>query len=135
MFSEPRIIWSSYSVSLFFNFGFLLFSGFVSYDNPMSAQAAIHTMNGFSVGNKRLKVQLKRPRPSGDGSTSAGMHMWRSSWVLKKYSQMTSFPNTHTPSPSSFFWYVAHTIFFILYTHPLNHVVTILSKNTPILLT
>lgn len=49
--------------------------GFVSYDNPMSAQAAIHTMNGFSVGNKRLKVQLKRPRPSGDGSTSAGMHM------------------------------------------------------------
>ncbi|KAF6039408.1 Celf2 [Bugula neritina] len=36
--------------------------GFVSYDNPMSAQNAIGTMNGFQVGMKRLKVQLKRPK-------------------------------------------------------------------------
>lgn len=34
--------------------------GFVSYDNPISAQAAIQAMNGFQVGPKRLKVQLKR---------------------------------------------------------------------------
>ena len=34
--------------------------GFVSYDNPYSAQAAVVHMNGFMIGNKRLKVQLKR---------------------------------------------------------------------------
>ncbi|RWS28242.1 hypothetical protein B4U80_09879 [Leptotrombidium deliense] len=34
--------------------------GFVSFDNPMSAQAAIQAMNGFQVANKRLKVQLKK---------------------------------------------------------------------------
>ncbi|XP_021000856.1 CUGBP Elav-like family member 3 isoform X2 [Parasteatoda tepidariorum] len=39
--------------------------GFVSFDNPQSAQNAIQTMNGFQVGTKRLKVQLKRPRESG----------------------------------------------------------------------
>jgi len=36
--------------------------GFVSFDNPASAQAAIQAMNGFQVGMKRLKVQLKRPK-------------------------------------------------------------------------
>ncbi|XP_076467109.1 CUGBP Elav-like family member 2 isoform X12 [Babylonia areolata] len=36
--------------------------GFVSYDTPMSAQAAITSMNGFQIGMKRLKVQLKRPK-------------------------------------------------------------------------
>lgn len=36
--------------------------GFVSYDNPLSAQAAIQAMNGFQIGMKRLKVQLKRPK-------------------------------------------------------------------------
>ena len=36
--------------------------GFVSYDNPTSAQTAIAAMNGFQVGTKKLKVQLKRPR-------------------------------------------------------------------------
>ncbi|XP_078663579.1 CUGBP Elav-like family member 2 isoform X40 [Branchiostoma floridae x Branchiostoma belcheri] len=36
--------------------------GFVSYDNPVAAQAAIQAMNGFQIGMKRLKVQLKRPK-------------------------------------------------------------------------
>ncbi|CAB1317191.1 unnamed protein product [Coregonus sp. 'balchen'] len=36
--------------------------GFVSFDNPGSAQAAIQAMNGFQIGMKRLKVQLKRPK-------------------------------------------------------------------------
>lgn len=36
--------------------------GFVSYDNPGSAQAAIQSMHGFQIGTKRLKVQLKRPK-------------------------------------------------------------------------
>lgn len=38
------------------------FLGFVSYDNPVSAQAAIQAMNGFQIGMKRLKVQLKRSK-------------------------------------------------------------------------
>lgn len=57
------------------------FLGFVSYDNPQCAQQgrsvhicernyliafhlllAIQSMNGFQIGMKRLKVQLKRPK-------------------------------------------------------------------------
>ena len=34
--------------------------GFVSYDSIKSANAAIEHMNGFQIGNKRLKVQHKR---------------------------------------------------------------------------
>jgi len=34
--------------------------GFVSYDSPEAAQAAINVMNGFQLSGKRLKVQLKR---------------------------------------------------------------------------
>lgn len=41
---------------------YLSFVGFVSFDNPASAQAAIQSMNGFQIGMKRLKVQLKRPK-------------------------------------------------------------------------
>ena len=41
---------------------YLLCAGFVSFDNPTSAQAAIQAMNGFQIGMKRLKVQLKRPK-------------------------------------------------------------------------
>ncbi|CDS41746.1 CUGBP Elav family [Echinococcus multilocularis] len=37
---------------------------FVSYDNPVSAQNAISAMHGYSLGKKRLKVQLKRPKDS-----------------------------------------------------------------------
>uniref|UniRef100_A0A7E4UQH5 CUGBP Elav-like family member 3 n=1 Tax=Panagrellus redivivus TaxID=6233 RepID=A0A7E4UQH5_PANRE len=36
--------------------------GFVSFDNAASAMAAIQAMNGFQIGMKRLKVQLKRQR-------------------------------------------------------------------------
>uniref|UniRef100_A0A672ZST5 Cugbp, Elav-like family member 1 n=1 Tax=Sphaeramia orbicularis TaxID=375764 RepID=A0A672ZST5_9TELE len=37
-------------------------ASFVSYDNPVSSQAAIQSMNGFQIGMKRLKVQLKRSK-------------------------------------------------------------------------
>mmetsp|Transcript_4821 Transcript_4821/g.4262 ORF Transcript_4821/g.4262 Transcript_4821/m.4262 type:complete len:430 (-) Transcript_4821:232-1521(-) len=33
--------------------------GFVSYDNPVSAQTAVQAMNGMQVDGKRLKVELK----------------------------------------------------------------------------
>lgn len=47
--------------SLYFVFCNIV-SGFVSYDNASSAQAAIQTMHGFQIGMKRLKVQLKRSK-------------------------------------------------------------------------
>lgn len=34
--------------------------GFVSYDSPGDAQSAINMMNGYQLGGKKLKVQLKR---------------------------------------------------------------------------
>ncbi|RWW24385.1 hypothetical protein BHE74_00009904 [Ensete ventricosum] len=34
--------------------------GFVSYDSPAAAQDAISVMNGFQLGGKKLKVQLKK---------------------------------------------------------------------------
>ncbi|KAK1428227.1 hypothetical protein QVD17_17056 [Tagetes erecta] len=34
--------------------------GFVSYDTPAAAESAISTMNGYQLGGKKLKVQLKR---------------------------------------------------------------------------
>ena len=40
--------------------------GFVSYDSVLAAEAAIEQMNGFQIGNKRLKVQHKRVH-HGDG--------------------------------------------------------------------
>lgn len=38
------------------------FLGFVSYDNPVAARNAIQAMNGFQIGNRRLKVELKKPK-------------------------------------------------------------------------
>lgn len=42
--------------------------GFVSYDNPVSANNAIQSMNGYQIGVKRLKVQLKKSKPILGGS-------------------------------------------------------------------
>ena len=53
--------WFEFGISLAL-ISFLHSSGFVSYDNPVSAQAAIQAMNGFQIGMKRLKVQLKRSK-------------------------------------------------------------------------
>lgn len=49
------VIWRSIYISYR-----LLFAGFVSYDSPAAAQNAITMMNGFQLGGKKLKVQLKR---------------------------------------------------------------------------
>ena len=50
------------SIYIYINLFFFFFSGFVSYDSPLSAQQAIQAMNGFQIGTKRLKVQLKRSK-------------------------------------------------------------------------
>ena len=55
--NHPNIHYSTVYTKLHF---YLI--GFVSFDNPNSAQAAIQAMNGFQIGMKRLKVQLKRPK-------------------------------------------------------------------------
>jgi len=38
--------------------------GFVSYDNQIAAKNAIQAMNGYQIGIKRLKVQLKKSKSS-----------------------------------------------------------------------
>jgi len=43
---------------------YVLFTGFVSYNNPQSAQNALLQMNGYQVDQKRLKVSLKKPKGS-----------------------------------------------------------------------
>ena len=58
-FGERRKIIDKFQ---FFNYEILPSSGFVSYDNVESAAHAIQAMNGFQIGQKRLKVQLKRPK-------------------------------------------------------------------------
>merc|ERR1712061_699030 len=45
---------------------------FVSYDNSLSAQTAINAMNGFTIGPKRLKVQLKKRRGGNQGGGNSG---------------------------------------------------------------
>jgi RNA recognition motif-containing protein len=40
----------------------VLSTGFVSYNNPESAEQAIKSMNGFVVGHKRLKVEQKKDK-------------------------------------------------------------------------
>ena len=37
--------------------------GFVSYDDAQAAQSAIHALDGFSIGNKRLTVRVKTANP------------------------------------------------------------------------
>jgi CUG-BP- and ETR3-like factor len=44
--------------------------GFVSYSDAMHASSAIQGMNGFSLGNKKLKVEHKKPTPKNKSATS-----------------------------------------------------------------
>mmetsp|Transcript_17847 Transcript_17847/g.33891 ORF Transcript_17847/g.33891 Transcript_17847/m.33891 type:complete len:572 (-) Transcript_17847:56-1771(-) len=48
--------------------------GFVSFDNPESAALAIKELNGFAIGNKRLKVQHKQIRPKDIQQDRDHMH-------------------------------------------------------------
>jgi len=52
--------------------------GFVSYDNPESAAAAIKALNGFAVHGKRLKVQHKQTTDQKHPQRSAGRFRPRS---------------------------------------------------------
>jgi len=48
--------------------------GFVSYDSVISAESAIEQMNGFQIGNKRLKVQHKRVNNTPSGQSPTNVH-------------------------------------------------------------
>jgi RNA recognition motif-containing protein len=39
--------------------------GFVNFEDMQSALTAIHSLNGFKLGNKHLKVEFKKPSPTG----------------------------------------------------------------------
>jgi len=45
--------------------------GFISYDNQNSAIQAVRMMNGFQVGSKRLKVQIKKGEETPSTAYSA----------------------------------------------------------------
>ena len=64
--------------------------GFVSYDSVVAADQAIEQMNGFQIGNKRLKVQHKRVHGS-HGSVGGS-----SSVLLESNSQTSSGNNSTT---------------------------------------
>ena len=70
--------WAIVPLSRVFLDLFVIFSllnpGFVSYDSVISAESAIEQMNGFQIGNKRLKVQHKRVHNNGGGNRGGGQH-------------------------------------------------------------
>lgn len=54
-------------------------SGFVSYTKPEEADAAISSMNGFFIGQKRLKVVRKRGQQTDRSSDSTNSTSVRAS--------------------------------------------------------
>lgn len=53
-------------------FNIIASTGFVSYNQPAHAEAAIAQMNGFQIGSKRLKVQHKRRGQMADDPDDRG---------------------------------------------------------------
>uniref|UniRef100_A0A7S2PJB2 RRM domain-containing protein n=2 Tax=Leptocylindrus danicus TaxID=163516 RepID=A0A7S2PJB2_9STRA len=50
--------------------------GFVSYDNPKSAAIAIEELNGYQIGNKRLKVQHKQVKVVNAATHDHASNTW-----------------------------------------------------------
>lgn len=69
--------------------------GFVSYDSPDSAAHAIKELNGFAIGNKRLKVQHKQIREQ-----QKDHHQYRPSNYNESY-QRSHFPSLPPAGPNS----------------------------------
>ena len=104
-------------------------SGFVSYDNPASAQAAINQMNGYQIGMKRLKVQLKKLRNEANNSTGINS----SNPIPTQVATATAgggpgatahSPNNHnggspTTSKKSPYW-ISQLVLAVFYTHSMD---------------
>jgi len=96
-----------------------LHAGFVSYDNPLSSQAAIQAMNGFQIGTKRLKVQLKRSKDASKPYWSHKQKLFKpkKKRKLKKKAQNKIFTKTNIKkcsitkkeTDSKWFTYSIHT--------------------------
>lgn len=73
--------------------------GFVSYDSPDAAAMAIKELNGFTIGNKRLKVQHKQIRQSdnnpGQSEGSAGPNIIRDKSFEKNNTSPNNTSNAH----------------------------------------
>ncbi|KAK2500912.1 hypothetical protein MC885_018124 [Smutsia gigantea] len=79
--------------------------GFVSFDNPASAQAAIQAMNGFQIGMKRLKVwrqQRKGRLPSPhDWPQPSLPQPWGLDWALGQKLLHGPGGTGHQPTPTT----------------------------------
>lgn len=51
-----------YFILFFLQTGYSYGFGFVTYHNPEHSLKAIEMLNGFGIGNKRIKVSFARPR-------------------------------------------------------------------------
>jgi len=79
--------------------------GFVSYDSPDAAAMAIKELNGFVIGNKRLKVQHKQIRPSDNNpgqqnETVAGPQpsSWAGNETAERRALTTNISDSRPPS-------------------------------------
>ena len=52
---------------------YIIYTGFVSFDKPRSAEAAIQAMNGFNIGGKRLQVEHKTRSSSSNNAYMGNM--------------------------------------------------------------
>lgn len=67
----------------------------------MSSQAAIQAMNGFQIGTKRLKVQLKR-------SKDASKPYWKQTNTIIKHKTIKA--QKHPPRPLSLLFKIKRNI-------------------------
>ena len=90
--------------------------GFVSFDNPASADEAIRNMNGYHIGHKRLKVQHKKEKDitSMTGamtSNGSGMLMNNGSnnGAMRRSSGLTATTGQQLMRPPSQYYRQAYT--------------------------
>ena len=98
--------------------------GFVSYDNPASAQAAINQMNGYQIGMKRLKVQLKKLRNEAINSTNPIPTQVATATAGGGPGATAHSPNNHnggspTTSKKSSYW-ISQLVLAVFYTHSMD---------------
>jgi RNA recognition motif-containing protein len=92
--------------------------GFVSFDNPASADEAIRCMNGYHIGHKRLKVQHKKEKDitsmtamTGNGTGMMMMNNGNGSngGAMRRTSGLTATTGQQLMRPSSQYYRQAYT--------------------------
>jgi RNA recognition motif-containing protein len=90
--------------------------GFVSFDNPASADEAIRNMNGYHIGHKRLKVQHKKEKDitsmtgamTGNGSGML-MNNGSNNGAMRRSSGLTATTGQQLMRPPSQYYRQAYT--------------------------